>query len=348
MNYPFHIFENKKQSQALYDLFKITDHDQKKLESKISKILLPAGGIFQDGLSYNDFINKIAERRNIALPKMSSTSARERVLFEGISIQNLQEMPEAQRQELQEQLIQTAREKGFSNSEIGSISSIATIGAAQLSGMGVYLLASSTIGAVTSLVGVTLPFAFYTGMSSVISIAIGPIGLAIAAVPLYNTIKDVRSWKGLEDIGSKFYTGVKVIARGNYERAEVIFTYFASIRIMNIREYENSCKANNEQIIVSDKISQELIKELAVQREQIKTTQKEIHLQEQVLRRLNSSLAQQQTLETDTLKSRVFEEEKKNNLKKEILIFQEKKEKKEKKEKLTDLSFVERIQKLTK
>jgi hypothetical protein len=57
------------------------------------------------------------------------------------------------------------------------------LGAAQLSGFGAYLLASNTIGAFTSLVGVSLPFAFYTGMSLVISVVIGHAGLLRAAIP---------------------------------------------------------------------------------------------------------------------------------------------------------------------
>lgn len=48
--------------------------------------------------------------------------------------------------------------------------------AATLSGFGVYTAASTLVGGLTSLVGVTLPFAFYTTMSSVIAFATGPVG----------------------------------------------------------------------------------------------------------------------------------------------------------------------------
>jgi len=47
---------------------------------------------------------------------------------------------------------------------------------ANLSGFGLYLASSTALGAITSAIGVTLPFAVYTGMSSTIAMLIGPVG----------------------------------------------------------------------------------------------------------------------------------------------------------------------------
>lgn len=47
---------------------------------------------------------------------------------------------------------------------------------AQLSGFGVYMLASSTLGALTAGLGIALPFGAYTAMSSAIAVIIGPAG----------------------------------------------------------------------------------------------------------------------------------------------------------------------------
>lgn len=52
---------------------------------------------------------------------------------------------------------------------------------AHLSGFGLYMAASSTLTAITSAVGVTLPFAVYTGMSSLIATITGPLGWAALA-----------------------------------------------------------------------------------------------------------------------------------------------------------------------
>lgn len=53
---------------------------------------------------------------------------------------------------------------------------------ANLSGFGLYVAASSALGALTSAIGVTLPFAVYTGMSSTIAAVIGPVGWVLLLV----------------------------------------------------------------------------------------------------------------------------------------------------------------------
>lgn len=61
---------------------------------------------------------------------------------------------------------------------VAAASAGGAIALAQLSGLGVYIMASSVIGAMTSALGLTLPFAFYMTMSKTISVVIGPIGWA--------------------------------------------------------------------------------------------------------------------------------------------------------------------------
>jgi uncharacterized protein YaaW (UPF0174 family) len=48
--------------------------------------------------------------------------------------------------------------------------------AAKASGFGVYLMASTALGGLTTALGITLPFAVYMGMSQMIALAIGPVG----------------------------------------------------------------------------------------------------------------------------------------------------------------------------
>lgn len=45
-----------------------------------------------------------------------------------------------------------------------------------MSGFGIYLLASTTLGTLTGVIGITLPFVVYTTMSSAIAVIIGPVG----------------------------------------------------------------------------------------------------------------------------------------------------------------------------
>jgi uncharacterized protein YaaW (UPF0174 family) len=57
---------------------------------------------------------------------------------------------------------------------------------ANMGGFGLYMGASTALGAISGAVGVTLPFVVYTSMSSVIAVAIGPVGwAALAAAAVY-------------------------------------------------------------------------------------------------------------------------------------------------------------------
>ncbi len=48
--------------------------------------------------------------------------------------------------------------------------------AAKMSGFGVYLLASTVLGSLTTALGITLPFAVYMGVSQTLAVILGPIG----------------------------------------------------------------------------------------------------------------------------------------------------------------------------
>jgi hypothetical protein len=63
----------------------------------------------------------------------------------------------------------------------GPGTTLTALAAAQASGFGVYLGATTALGFVSHAVGVTLPFAAYTGMTSTISFLIGPAGFLAGA-----------------------------------------------------------------------------------------------------------------------------------------------------------------------
>ena len=48
--------------------------------------------------------------------------------------------------------------------------------AAELSGFGIYMLATSGLSALAGLAGITLPFAAYTTLTTVMGVIIGPVG----------------------------------------------------------------------------------------------------------------------------------------------------------------------------
>ena len=236
-NYPLHIFSSK-EKEVLYQLFQMKVADDEKLTKKISKLLLLLSGVAQSRDSYSSFIDKIASNRKITLPSKGTIQEKEAFLYRKIMQQNLENMSPEERDKLITQIKIEAEKKGLSKSEIGSVSALAGIGAAQLSGFGVYMLASSTVSAIAGFVGVTLPFAFYTTMSTIISYAIGPIGVVLAAIPLYKTVKGIRSWDDIKDKVKSIYKSVSSVLLGNYELAETVFFYFAATRILKIAEVE--------------------------------------------------------------------------------------------------------------
>ena len=64
---------------------------------------------------------------------------------------------------------------------------------AQGSGFGVYLGATTALGFLSHAVGVTLPFAIYTGMTSTIAFLIGPFGFLGAG-----------AWLGFQILGPEW------------------------------------------------------------------------------------------------------------------------------------------------
>ncbi|MEJ4088318.1 hypothetical protein NPQ18_08590 [Galbibacter orientalis] len=282
--------------EVLYQIFQMKEADKTKLEKSISKLLLPAGGVLQSGLSYMQFMEKIASKREITLPVTASIPEKEKVLYKDIVNQNLESMSDEERGHFNSQLMIEAEKKGFNKTEVASMGSLVGIGAAQLSGFGIYMLASSTVATISGLVGVTLPFAFYTTMSSVISFVIGPAGIILAAIPLYKTVKDVRSWDDLKEKGMQLYKGIKVFAKGNYELAEVIFSYFAATRILKLAEYENRYKQYLDEVIVKSELVGNKQKLYDIEDEKHILIKNEIKILEQQLEDLKIKLTEQLSL----------------------------------------------------
>jgi hypothetical protein len=139
-------------------------------------------------------------------------------------------------------------------------------------------------------VGVTLPFAFYTGRSLVISVVIGPAGLLLVAIPLYKTFKDVRSWEDLQNAGANLYNEFKISALGNYQLAKIIFSYIASVRILNQEEFERKLVIKGSEVKVLEVrklgLNHQVIEELRF----LEGLNKEIEEQQIILYRLKEKL----------------------------------------------------------
>jgi len=133
-----------------------------------------------EGVSYREVVGDVAEELKVALPPQWEVQSAEALIVQAVLSKWIGGLTADQRQDLVARLENIAAEHGNPIGVAGGALLVLTT--AQLSGFGVYLAASTVVGGLTGLLGLTLPFAFYAGMSKVVSILIGPVGWGALAV----------------------------------------------------------------------------------------------------------------------------------------------------------------------
>ncbi|WP_165750537.1 hypothetical protein [Cellulophaga sp. Z1A5H] len=232
------------QKAPIVKILGLKNNDNNLIIEKLSKILLPVGGFLQTPLNYKQIIEKIASDNNQNIDLSLGIIDAEKKLYVKLFHQEFEKLTEKEKDNIYNEL----EKAGLDRSQIKSLSSISALGAAQLSGFGVYLLASSTLGAITSVLGVTLPFAFYTGMSSAISFVIGPVGFLVMGVLVYRSFKNVKSWDEAFDLLKASWKGIKAFAIGDSTRSTLAFKYLAATRIVLTENLLNEIEANSSKI----------------------------------------------------------------------------------------------------
>lgn len=123
-------------------------------------------------VSYHEVVCDVAQKAGIKLPKSQPPTAE----VEWSLIQSRwQAMLDAATPEERARIV---KQFGDEHQKFGRKLAVVggSMGVAKLSGFGIYLAASTLMGGATSVMGITLPFAAYTGMSSVIATMLGPVG----------------------------------------------------------------------------------------------------------------------------------------------------------------------------
>ena len=139
------------------------------------------GYFLTDQRSYSQIVEQVAEKLDIKHTGLTIKDLEVKIAQKVLRTV-WDEMTPEQRTQMETELRQVAQEFDKGGALLSSGSIFATLTAAKLSGFGVYLLASTSLGALTGAIGVTLPFAVYTTMSSAIATILGPPGLIVAAM----------------------------------------------------------------------------------------------------------------------------------------------------------------------
>ncbi|QBN20270.1 YaaW family protein [Flavobacterium nackdongense] len=145
-------------------------------EDIIPALISNSEGLFDssiDKLSYKSILDKIKDKLKIQ-NEFNSDGDTEKAIAAKVLKDFLLKMTEQQKAAFEKELIEiTRKEKGIIYKS-GTV--FATLTAAQISGFGVYLLASSSLSFLSGAIGLSLPFAAYTTLSTAIGVIIGPAG----------------------------------------------------------------------------------------------------------------------------------------------------------------------------
>jgi len=126
--------------------------------------------------TYKKIVQQIAKKLNVKYSDSTPVGKLESRIAQKVMETLWEKMTPEQREKMEAEMQKTAQQFDKTGSFIGSVGIFGALTAAQVSGFGVYLLASTALGAITGVVGITLPFAVYTTMSNAVALIIGPVG----------------------------------------------------------------------------------------------------------------------------------------------------------------------------
>lgn len=130
-------------------------------------------------VSYKDILFKVAEKLEIKFDQEMSISELQEKITQKTFSDIIENLSIEQKKELEEKLLNEAKTLGI---DIGSSSIFTLLAAGSLSGFAPYLLVTTTVGLLSSIIGVTLPFGIYTALTSGLSYLLGPVGWVGASI----------------------------------------------------------------------------------------------------------------------------------------------------------------------
>jgi hypothetical protein len=253
MRYPDSLLKylQKEELEIISKLFNVNDLDTINLEKELSNSLLPVSGFFQKQLTYNEILDKLIKKKNLITSNTDSIQQKEEKILLYKFKKFVDNLSLEEKAKFEAKIQKYTKENGINKDQILSIGLISTLTVANLSGFGLYIMASTIVGGLTSILGITLPFVFYTSMSSVLSVITGPIGWTLGLGYIVYSFRN----DNLESASNKIinYTkGIKNSVIGNIEHTMLAVSFIASCRIILMEENlkrKESFKKNRDILI---------------------------------------------------------------------------------------------------
>lgn len=129
--------------------------------------------------SYRDILSKVAEKLEIKVDKKDTEVKLQEKITQKTFSDIISNLSDEQKKELEKKLLKEAESLGI---DVGSSSIFTLLTAGSLAGFAPYLLVTTTVGFLTSIIGVTLPFGIYTALTSGLSYILGPVGWIGASI----------------------------------------------------------------------------------------------------------------------------------------------------------------------
>lgn len=230
--YPSKLFSNlnDEQWQIFEKLLNKKRGESFIIENELSGIIKPFKGFLQKKLSYLEILKKITDHYNIPSSNSDVKKIEEQILLYKFQ-ENYEKLSPEDKEKFQQELNKITEIQNLKVSQLASLGTVGALALAEMSGMGLYIVASTFVGGLTTILGITLPFAFYTGMSSFLAFITGPVGWAVGIGALAYSLRN----ENLEGISKKFKSTLQAsqsLVSGNYELASIIVIQICANRII--------------------------------------------------------------------------------------------------------------------
>lgn len=224
-------FLQKEELEIISKLFNVKDLSIINIEKELSKSLLPVSGLLQKQLTYNEVLDNLIKRKSLKIDTTESIQQKEEKILLYKFKKFVDNLNPEEKKRFEDEIQKYTKENGINQDQAFSVGAISTLTIANLSGFGLYLMASTVVGGLTSILGITLPFVFYTSMSSVLSIITGPIGWTVGLGYIAYSFRN----DDFESASSKiinYTTGLKNTVIGNVEHTILAVSFITSCRII--------------------------------------------------------------------------------------------------------------------